>query len=174
MTDADLLPTGPDECAAFWRDQLQQSTHTRSRIGRSALGASPRVVAACSSRSPIVTADGWVAVGDAAAAFDPLSSLGVAWALESGLMAAAAIDGRLRGRPDGIRSGVMCATSSRGFIRYLEMRADYYGRERRWPDSPFWRRRHAPCSQAVYPGKNSGEKPGNSRKGIRSQSYLMK
>jgi flavin-dependent dehydrogenase len=162
MTDADLLPGGPLGCAAFWRDQLQQSTHTQARIGHGVLGGSPRVVAACTSRSSIVAADGWVAAGDAAVALDPLSSQGVTCALESGLMAAEAIDGRLRGRPDAL--ALYVRQIEQGFIRYLEARADYYGRERRWSDFPFWRRRHVPAAF---------QSPQNSRKGIRSQSYLI-
>ena len=149
MTDADLVPTGPAACAAFWQDQLQQSTYTRARIGRSALLASLRVVAACSSRSPIVTADGWVTVGDAAAAFDPLSSQGVTCALESGLMAAEAVDDRLRGHHEAL--ALYARQVEHGFNRYLEMRADYYGRERRWPNSAFWRRRHAQAQASAIP-----------------------
>ncbi len=149
MTDADFLPTGPAGCAAFWRDQMQQSRYTRARIGRGALAASPRVVAACSSRSPIVAADDWITVGDAAAAFDPLSSQGVSWALESGLMAAEAIDGRLRGHPEAL--ALYARQVEHGFIRYLEMYGDYYCRERRWPNSPFWRRRHAPAQASAIP-----------------------
>jgi len=141
MTDADLLPAGPIACAAFWRDQLQQSTYTRARIGRGALAAGPRVVAACSSRSQFVAADACVAAGDAAAGFDPLSSQGVAWALESGLMAAAAIDDHFRGNQRALARYARQVEYE--FGRYLALRADYYGRERRWPDSPFWRRRHS-------------------------------
>ena len=97
MTDADLLPLGQAARTAFWRDQLQQAPHIKARVGHSAISPIMRVASACSSRSPITAANDWVAVGDAAAAFDPLSSQGVSWALESGLMAAEAVDGQLRG-----------------------------------------------------------------------------
>jgi flavin-dependent dehydrogenase len=143
MTDADLLPTGQAAQAAFWRDQLERSRHIRARIGDGALATSPRVVLASSSRSPIVAADGWVAVGDAAAAFDPLSSQGVTWALESGLMAAEAINGLLRGHRPAFLEYAREVESE--FVHYLAMRSNYYDRERRWPNSPFWRRRHAPA-----------------------------
>ena len=99
MTDADLLPLGQAARTAFWRDQLQQAPHIEARVGHSAISPITRVASACSSRSPTVAANDWVAVGDAAAAFDPLSSHGVSWALESGLMAAEAIDRRLCGHP---------------------------------------------------------------------------
>ena len=33
-----------------------------------------------------------------------------------------------------------------GYARYLWARHAYYADEQRWPDSPFWRRRHAASS----------------------------
>jgi flavin-dependent dehydrogenase len=173
MTDADLLPAGQSARAGFWRDKLDQTRHTRARIGVSALGNGPRVVLASSSRSPIVAADGWVAVGDAAASFDPLSSQGVTWALESGLMAAEAIDLHLRGHGPAFLLYARAVDSA--FVDYLTTRARYYDRERRWPNSPFWRRRHTPALTRRWPSlKEFGEKSKEPQKGTCSQTYLIK
>ena len=87
------------------------------------------MVTACSSRAAIVAGDDWIAVGDAAAAFDPLSSQGVAWALESGLMAAQAIDGHLRGQRQAF--GRYARKVAAEFTGYLAMRADVL-----WPRAP--------------------------------------
>lgn len=46
---------------------------------------------ACSAWREQVYGDGWVAVGDAALAKDPLSASGICWALESGVRAAVAV-----------------------------------------------------------------------------------
>jgi flavin-dependent dehydrogenase len=171
MSDGDLLPAGQAARAAFWQDQLWQSTHARARIGASASDTNPRVVAACSARSPVVAGGNWLAVGDAAAAFDPLSSQGLAWALESGLMAAAAIDEHLRGDQTALPAYASQVESE--FIQYLEMRAHYYGRERRWPDSTFWQRRHASLrTQHSPPVTSFKEKSGKSRKAIHCRPYL--
>jgi flavin-dependent dehydrogenase len=140
MTDADLLPTGADSCVAFWRDQLQQSAHVRARVGHGACSASPHVVAACSARSPIAAGDDWIAVGDAAAAFDPLSSQGVSWALESGVEAARAINACLHGDRHAIDEYARWVAAE--FATYIRIRSEYYLRERRWPRSSFWARRH--------------------------------
>jgi flavin-dependent dehydrogenase len=82
---------------------------------------------------------GWFAVGDAAAALDPLSSHGVYRALVSGLEAAAAIhnirDGS-RDTPEVYALGVIT-----DFTDDLHARADYYSRVRRWAGEPFWHRR---------------------------------
>ena len=86
--------------------------------------------------------DGWLACGDAALAFDPLAAQGLFNALYTGLAAAAAIVGSLNGEAGAIEAyadeiDVVCA-AYRGHL------AAWYGIERRWPGSPFWRRRHPP------------------------------
>lgn len=95
-----------------------------------------RLVAANSHRSDPMAGDGWLAVGDAAAAHDPIAGLGIQWALGSGIAGAEAILGR------------DLATYERSmdehFTRYLATRAQYYQAETRWPDAPFWRRRRSP------------------------------
>ena len=77
MTDADLLRRHRGAWHAFWQARLQQTIHTQSRLRAFDLQAVPRVVAANSSRLDCVSGRGWLAVGDAAMAFDPLSSQGL-------------------------------------------------------------------------------------------------
>ena len=82
---------------AFWQARLQQTIHTQSRLHAFDLQAALRVVAANSSRLDCVSGRGWLAVGDAAMAFDPLSSQGLVQALASGIRAGEALNGRLAG-----------------------------------------------------------------------------
>jgi len=84
---------------------------------------------------------GWLAVGDAASAFDPISSQGIYKALADGLRAADTIASFLGG-------GRFAASSYHGAIaeRFAEYRRTwhyFYGVEQRWRSSPFWSRRHA-------------------------------
>ena len=65
-------------------------------------------------------------VGDAAAAFDPLSSQGVTWALASGLAAAKSIDGELRGRRHALHD----------YARQVEAEFSIYLERRRRPLRP--------------------------------------
>jgi flavin-dependent dehydrogenase len=85
--------------------------------------------------------DDWLAVGDAASMFDPLSSQGVLKALRSGVFASYAIGDWL---VHGDRAGFdrYSRRVRDEFDAYLETRAKYYAQEQRWPDSPFWARRH--------------------------------
>jgi|KBSSwiStaDraftv2_1062776.scaffolds.fasta_scaffold479824_2 hypothetical protein len=66
-----------------------------ARLSAFDLQTDTRVVTAHSSRLDRVSGDGWLAVDDAAMAFDPLSSQGLTHALASGIRAGEALDCRL-------------------------------------------------------------------------------
>jgi flavin-dependent dehydrogenase len=83
--------------------------------------------------------DGWLAVGDAALSFDPLSSQGLFNALYTGLAAAEAADRHLSGDGDAVRSYQATLVSVHDAYR-THLRA-WYGLERRWAERPFWERR---------------------------------
>jgi flavin-dependent dehydrogenase len=107
------------------------------------------VVRACRSRRLEPAAgEGWIAVGDAASTYDPLSSQGVMKALRSGVYGAYAVGDMLTSWDDtGLRR-------YRAFVEseldgYLATRSRYYAEEQRWPDRPFWRRRHHPEEYAA-------------------------
>src|SRR5262249_58500811 len=83
-----------------------------------------------------------LAVGDAAARFDPVSGQGIVKALRSGIFASYAVADWLRQKDDrGLRR--YWALVEREFDAYRGTLRDYYSLEQRWPDRPFWRRRHS-------------------------------
>ncbi|MEA2570750.1 MAG: hypothetical protein QOI24_2751 [Acidobacteriota bacterium] len=91
--------------------------------------------------------DDWLAAGDSASRFDPLSSQGIVKALRSGIFASYAIGDVL------VRGDMHAVARYRQFISgefasYLEARAKYYREEQRWKDQEFWRRRRDPSSRA--------------------------
>lgn len=95
-----------------------------------------------SARSAVLdppVGDGWLAVGDAAISFDPLSSQGLFNALFTGLAAAEAVDSHLNGNHLSLTH--YHQTISTIFDSYQQKLAATYAAERRWPDAPFWRRR---------------------------------
>jgi len=141
MTDADLLPPGSVARGTFWRRWLQEACHTQARLGLVPPGIALRIVSAGSACLQDVTGPGWLAVGDAALSFDPLSSQGVTWALESGLAAARALDAYLGG--DQRATEDYAHRVGIDFAAYLRARGETYAREHRWPNSPFWRRRYS-------------------------------
>lgn len=91
-----------------------------------------------SSLSP-ASGEGWLAVGDAALGFDPLSSQGIFNALYTGLAAAEAADRHLSGDPGALPGYAAGVAPIRDAYR-AHLRA-WYGLERRWQDRPFWSRR---------------------------------
>ena len=104
--------------------------------------------AAHSSALEPCAADGFLAAGDAALSFDPLSSQGLLNALFTGLAGAEAADSHLRGDAAALgRYSEAIAGIGAVYRRHLLL---WYGMERRWPDAPFWRRRHA-LSRRVVP-----------------------
>lgn len=98
----------------------------------------PIVCAAPSFRLDRTTGNGWLAVGDAASAFDPISSQGIYKALWDGLEAAKAIASYLR-ECRGLEEYESLIVSR--FDNYLTQRNYFYQMERRWLASPFWQQR---------------------------------
>ncbi len=85
----------------------------------------------------------WLAVGDAALAFDPLSSQGIFFALYSGIKAAEVILGSLQ-NPNH-RSAILQdyeAKIDQVFAANKRARMHFYHSENRFPDQPYWQERH--------------------------------
>ena len=142
MTDADLVSGAADEPLAFWRARLEQSSFTRALAEAFALPEEIHIRSARSQRCETIVGPGWLAVGDAAISFDPLSSAGISKGFKWGIQAAEAIQAHFNGDTTALpyyEQSVIAA-----FADYLSTRAYYYRQEQRWPDSPFWRRRHRP------------------------------
>jgi len=91
--------------------------------------------------------DAWLAVGDAAISFDPLSSQGLLNALFTGLAAAEAADRHLKGD---FLSLPTYSQVIRGVADSYRRHLDFhYATERRWPGAPFWQRRHQRYASAM-------------------------
>jgi flavin-dependent dehydrogenase len=139
MTDADLLAAKSGSALASWDGRMQRTRHVRSCVEEYPVLTRFIVRAARSQRLDRMSGRGWVAVGDAAIGFDPLSSHGIAKGVEHGMQAADAVLACLDGDDEALeRLSDRFATE---FTDYEQKRLGYYSIERRWPDAPFWRRR---------------------------------
>lgn len=141
MSDGDLASTRGARRADGWMAQLKQTQHTRERIERHGyeILAGPRMVSANSSHLTRMAGESWLAVGDAAVAFDPLSSRGILTGLETAIAAVEAIQSGWLGSESALMDYANSVNDK--FIEYLERRNFYYAQEQRWPESLFWRRR---------------------------------
>jgi flavin-dependent dehydrogenase len=113
------------------------TVHVRARLAGYDPTAGPWLFAANSSSLERSTGRGWIAVGDAACAHDPVSSYGIVSALATGTRAATAIDAALEGRMAALTAFELRLRSD--FEKYLKMLKEVYAMERRWPVSEFWR-----------------------------------
>ena len=132
LTDGDLLAAELRNRAGFDR-QARRTAHIAPLLA-GASAAAPVVVAAGTAHLDPPFGDGWLAAGDAAASFDPLSSQGILTAVLMGRDAARSID-------DPAAFAARYRTIVAGY--HAEHRATYR-REQRWPTSPFWARRRRP------------------------------
>jgi flavin-dependent dehydrogenase len=82
---------------------------------------------------------GWIAAGDAAISFDPISAQGVFHALFTGLAAAEAAHRYLSGDDNALND--YQRLSERIERAYWHHLASCYAAETRWSAAPFWRRR---------------------------------
>lgn len=94
--------------------------------------------------------DAWMAVGDAAQAYDPLSSQGIDKALRTGSHAGHMIHYALMDYPRGAAAGLGLNNAyihqydeqqRQLWQTYLLQRGFYYRMQHRWSDQPFWQRR---------------------------------
>jgi flavin-dependent dehydrogenase len=138
LTDADLLDRGlraPERFAAA----LAGTRHVLPEGVPIELATRPATTAAHGSRLTPPRGAGWIAVGDAALAFDPMSSQGILNALATGLMAAKAVACPSDEHGDGLARYEERLASV--WAAYEAHRAAAYALEDRWPREPFWARR---------------------------------
>ena len=140
LTDADTIDNRRDDLAGFLQRRLRNAPHTRARCGELTDAALVAPFAAMTYSYTQVHGSNWLLAGDAAMTWDQLSGQGICKALESGMHAARAIDCALNGDNRGLNDYAQWTRTQ--FDGYLQSRAKYYRAEQRWPDAPFWRRRH--------------------------------
>jgi flavin-dependent dehydrogenase len=156
MTDADLrnndlrnedLQNRDLQNKTNWQERLAVAPATTARLEAWRETGETAMRAANSQLSPVVVGDGWVSAGDAAAAFDPISSLGIGFALRSGMEAARVASA----------AAEQCSDPALGYKDSItKIYADYrqrlgriYQKEPRWPRAVFWARRRGPAPSAA-------------------------
>jgi flavin-dependent dehydrogenase len=134
MTDADLWKENPR-----WVDRLKLAEFTSQRAGRPEIPPRSHIVTAASVVHSPVIGGNWVAVGDAALAFDPLSGQGIFKAIETGIRCSAITARHLEGDTNALSEYAAWVADS--YEAYLSERTRFYRSVRRWPESRFWKRR---------------------------------
>jgi flavin-dependent dehydrogenase len=123
-----------------WLARLLRTQHIASRLDQcDFLRGSLVIRAAPSFRLDPAAGARWLAVGDAAAAYDPLCSQGIHKALADGIEAADAIAAALASDSDIVPTYTVAIVDA--FEEHRAICHHFYQLERRWPGSPFWQRR---------------------------------
>lgn len=141
MTDADLLPRPMQSIAGYWQ-AIQQTQLIKTLFPADytpPVDTTVHTQSAGTSALTQVYGNGWLAVGDAAFAYDPVSSYGITSALGSGIYAGHAIADHLAGNTEALPA--YRYVTEKTFAAYLPMLQHQYALEKRWPEQEFWKRR---------------------------------
>lgn len=151
FTDDDLPAARAATAVSGWTQLLYETRHLQRIVNHAALDAAVRVrrFPAGSVSRPTFGSDGWIAVGDASLAFDPLSSQGIFHALYTGLRGAQTVLAAARGDTTALAAwNERLRAIHAAYRRHL---AQCYAAEPRWADRPFWQRRHPAAPHAAHP-----------------------
>lgn len=140
VTDDDLLPRAENR-VDWWLRELLRTRRLPHGFGADHRPTRLVLRSARSQRLDAMSGANWLAVGDAAMAFDPLSSQGIVKAFDHAQRAAASIAAYLAGGTGALQQ--LASEFEDEYATYRVTRTGYYRMETRWPESPFWRRRHA-------------------------------
>jgi flavin-dependent dehydrogenase len=130
------------EQAVDWDSVLALAMHAPATVQRMLECAPPPSIdgysAGCSALTD-VAGRGWLAVGDAAATFDPIGIGGLDFALICAEVATGVIAEALTQTPDAaLRFAALVHSARAAHARERQARYDL---ETRWPEAPFWQRR---------------------------------
>lgn len=135
ITDPKLLKLSAETRQSVWNTMLDNAPYTRNRMNTSTNTLS--VVSAESARLDRMSGEGWLAIGDAAMSFDPLSSHGLCSAIEQAIDAAEILSAR------GEEGAVADFEVKRKhlFGKYTAQRRAFYNSVQRFSGYPFWQNR---------------------------------
>lgn len=139
MTDKSNIKQSKLKDQEVFIRQIEKTQHVAGKIRDCKLISEPSIKVATSYHLDKMYGDNWLAVGDCASAYDPLSSYGIHKALHWG----SAIGSIVRSALQDEHGPLMRYQQSleEEFESYILMKATYYQQESRWPDQRFWKSR---------------------------------
>lgn len=142
-SDANIIKeqglTNPEK----WSQQLHKTQGLKKWLPPVLLQQLPelQVKAAPSAILSCVTGKNWLAVGDAASSYDPLTAAGITKALMHGEQAGSTIARAWQEKDDRVISDYQDMVFNQ-FTQYASLRNQLYLAENRYQKRPFWQRRH--------------------------------
>ncbi|PHR23541.1 MAG: hypothetical protein COA38_17055 [Fluviicola sp.] len=145
MTDSDLISPLNANQVKGWITLLENTTHTIKRVkGDRSLEIDSSTLkldvnSACSSRLETITGSGWLAIGDAACTFDPLSSYGITAAMGTAYYGSCSIKDHFKGKKESFLA--YNYLMDKMYHTYSPLVVEAYCQENRWKNETFWKRR---------------------------------
>ena len=137
-TDAQTLKQMGLHHPQRWENALRETPNTARIIGRARIiDTRPKSYPAPSFRLDKIVGSHWLAVGDAASAYDPITSQGIIKSMSDARFAAGTIKKFLASA--GNELAIYQRMIADRFTQYTAMRRYFYQLENRWPRSTFWR-----------------------------------
>lgn len=151
-SDSDLACAKQSATSEGFEKLLSASLDIRALLKKYAYRPAGKIrgASAASERLDVFSGDAWLAVGDAAQAYDPLSSQGITKALNSGSLAGQVIHYSLSHHAANSSDSESAERAlfkrysqdqEQSWETYLQQHHYYYRSQPRWSDQPFWSRR---------------------------------
>jgi 2-polyprenyl-6-methoxyphenol hydroxylase-like FAD-dependent oxidoreductase len=129
-----------EKTVPFLADELQKTKHIRELINPSESEFEQhQIMPAGTSYLEQPYGEKWLAVGDAAFSYDPISSYGITSALASGFYGAHAVSAKLKNEEDAFLT--YRYVMENGSRPYLQKLSHQYSMEQRWNNSYYWKNR---------------------------------
>lgn len=141
FTDADLISKHQLHRIEFWNRNLQSTRQIRKLLNN--FRPTSKELWVRNAQTQICDAtnlERFLAIGDAAVSFDPLSSMGIGFSMSSAFHAAKHIENELIQKKS--TKAIFQQDITRTFDQYLQLRKRFYREEKRWSKSTFWKRRN--------------------------------
>ncbi|SEA50991.1 lysine-epsilon-oxidase maturase LodB [Alkalimonas amylolytica] len=150
FSDVDIISQQRLNQRQHWLTRLQQSRQLKYQLqGCTMLSKHPWVRNASSHYSDSSAISRYIAIGDAACAFDPISSMGLGFAITSACHAARLVMAELAqlsttpSQSSSSARQLFQQDLRNHFSAFKQLRQKFYQAESRWTEAPFWQRRQA-------------------------------
>ncbi len=137
FTLQELLPTKA-HTTTFLQDEFRKTLHLSKRIEKIDI-ETVKLMPAGTNCLQIPFGKNWLAVGDAAYSYDPISSYGITSALASGFYGGHAVVDFLNGKEEALYGYRYVVENA--FGAYMEKLVTQYATEKRWEESVYWKNR---------------------------------
>jgi len=152
FSDADIISNNKFNQATAWNKLLQRTRQMKYKVDGAYNQETLWIRNAHTQISNSTDRENFIAIGDAAVSFDPISSMGIGFAITSACHAASIVESALL-KHDTKRISVYQNDIERNFENYHILRRKIYQQERRWLLSDFWARRNGKMESVLRTGK---------------------